>query len=248
MHPITYEEHKDIANLAMFKYGSRCPETIVGNNYRTEIGGYVQIIVPYLQSGMNDSEIWDDERVRYRVDSGGGLVTEQSTYTNGKNSQILMGYRRLSGGYSQYLDGGVTTSLDDNEGNYWKITNAEGESRYLQVTRSWNQQVRGTHFGRFMDLADVTKATNTQNSKTQFYGRFMSRMFENIGNGNNRELLIGDDSNDRYSQTCDIGRILLPTMEWTNANARNRTTRIAYSGDIEVMQDLQQFLAVPFNF
>ena len=249
MHPITYEEHKDIANLAMFKYGSRCPETIVGNNYRTEIGGYVQIIVPYLQSGMNDSEIWGDEGVRYRVDSGGGLVTERSTYADYKNSQILMGYRRLSGGYSQYLDGGVTTSLGDNEGNYWKITNAEGESRYMQVTRGWNQQVRGTHFGRFMDLADVTKARGTQNSKTQFYGRFMSRMFESMGgNGNNRELLIGEEGNAKHRQTWDMGRVLLPIMDWGDSNAGNRTTRIAYSGDIEVMQDLQQFLAVPFNF
>ena len=248
MHPITYEEHKDIANLAMFKYGTRCPEAIVGNNYRTEIGGYVQIIIPYLQSGMNDSEIWGDEGVRYRVDSGGGLVTERSTYADYKNSQILMGYRRLSGGYSQYLDGGVTTSLGDNEGNYWKITNAEGENRYMQVTRGWNQQVRGTHFGRFMDLADVTKATNTQNSKTQFYGRFESRMFTNIGNGNNRELIIGETGGQKYHQTWYEGRVLLPLMERNDASASNRTTRIAYSGDIEVMQDLQQFLAVPFNF
>ena len=248
MHPITYEEHKDIANLAMFKYGTRCPEAIVGNNYRTEIGGYIQIIIPYLQSGMNDSEIWGDEGVRYRVDSGGGLVTERSTYTDNKNSQILMGYRRLSGGYSQYLDGGVTTTLGDNEGNYWKVTNAEGESRYMQVTRGWGQQVRGTHFGRFMDLADVTKATNTQNSKTQFYGAFQSRMFTNIGNGNNRELLIGEEGNNKYRQTWNMGRVLLPLMDWSNSSAENRTTRIAYSDDIEVMQDLQQFLAVPFNF
>lgn len=248
MHPITYEEHKDIANLAMFKYGTRCPEAIVGNNYRTEIGGYVQIVIPYLQSGMNDSEIWGDEGVRYRVDNGGGLVTERSTYADYKNSQILMGYRRLSGGYSQYLDGGVTTSLGDNEGNYWKVTNAEGESRYMQVTRGWNQQVRGTHFGRFMDLADVTKATNTQNSKTQFYGRFESRMFTNIGNGNNRELIIGETGGQKYYQTWYMGRVLLPLMEGNDASASNRTTRIAYSGDIEVMQDLQQFLAVPFNF
>ena len=248
MHPITYEEHKDIANLAMFKYGTRCPETIVGNNYRTEIGNYVQIIIPYLQSGMNDSEIWGDEGVRYRVDSGGGLVTERSTYADYKNSQILMGYRRLSGGYSQYLDGGVTTTLGDNEGNYWKVTNAEGESRYMQVTRGWGQQVRGTHFGRFMDLADVTKATNTQNSKTQFYGAFQSRMFTNIGNGNNRELLIGEEGNNKYRQTWNMGRVLLPLMDWSNSSAENRTTRIAYSDDIEVMQDLQQFLAVPFNF
>lgn len=248
MHPITYEEHKDIANLAMFKYGTRCPEAIVGNNYRTEIGGYVQVIIPYLQSGMNDSEIWGDEGVRYRVDSGGGLVTERSTYTDNKNSQILMGYRRLSGGYSQYLDGGVTTTLGDNEGNYWKVTNAEGESRYMQVTRGWGQQVRGTHFGRFMDLADVTKATNTQNSKTQFYGAFQSRMFTNIGNGNNRELLIGEEGNNKYRQTWNMGRVLLPLMDWSNSSAENRTTRIAYSDDIEVMQDLQQFLAVPFNF
>ena len=248
MHPITYEEHKDIANLAMFKYGTRCPEAIVGNNYRTEIDNYVQIIIPYLQSGMNDSEIWGDEGVRYRVDSGGGLVTERSTYRDYKNSQILMGYRRLSGGYSQYLDGGVTTSLGDNEGNYWKVTNAEGESRYMQVTRGWNQQVRGTHFGRFMDLADVTKATNTQNSKTQFYGRFESRMFTNIGNGNNRELIIGETGRPKYHQTWYMGRVLLPLMEGNDASASNRTTRIAYSGDIEVMQDLQQFLAVPFNF
>lgn len=248
MHPITYEEHKDIANLAMFKYGTRCPETIVGNNYRTDKGDFVQIIIPYLQSGMNDSEIWGDEGVRYRVDSGGGLVTERSTYAGYRNSQILMGYRRLSGGYSQYLDGGVTTSLGDNEGNYWKITNAEGEIRYMQVTRSWNQQVRGTHFGRFMDLADVTKASNTQNSKTQFYGKFDSRMFSNIGNGNNRELLIGEMGGQRYHQTWNIGRVLLPLMEDNDAGSTNRTTRIAYSGDIEVMQDLQQFLAVPFNF
>nr|DAS38720.1 MAG TPA: Concanavalin A-like lectin/glucanase superfamily protein [Caudoviricetes sp.] len=248
MHPITYEEHKDIANLAMFKYGTRCPETIVGNNYRTEIGNYVQIIIPYLQSGMNDSEIWGDEGVRYRVDSGGGLVTERSTYADYKNSQILMGYRRLSGGYSQYLDGGVTTSLGDNEGNYWKITNEEGEIRYMQVTRGWGQQVRGTHFGRFMDLADVTKATNTQNSKTQFYGAFQSRMFTNMSNGNNRELLIGEEGNNKYRQTWNMGRVLLPLMDWSNSSAENRTTRIAYSGDIEVMQDLQQFLAVPFNF
>ena len=248
MHPITYEEHKDIANLAMFKYGTRCPETIVGNNYRTDKGDFVQIIIPYLQSGMNDSEIWGDEGVRYRVDSGGGLVTERSTYADYKHSQILMGYRRLSGGYSQYLDGGVTTSLGDNEGNYWKITNAEGDIRYLQVTRGWNQQVRGTHFGRFMDLADVTKATNTQNSKTQFYGKFDSRMFSNIGNGNNRELLIGDIGGNKYNQAWNVGRVLLPLMEDNNAGATNRTTRIAYSGDIEVMQDLQQFLSVPFNF
>ena len=248
MHPITYEEHKDIANLAMFKYGTRCPEAIVGNNYRTEIDNYVQIIVPYLQAGMNDSEIWGDEGVRYRVDSGGGLVTERSTYRDYKNSQILMGYRRLSGGYSQYLDGGVTTTLGDNEGNYWKVTNAEGESRYMQVTRGWGQQVRGTHFGRFMDLADVTKATNTQNSKTQFYGAFQSRMFTNIGNGNNRELLIGEEGNNKYRQTWNMGRVLLPLMDWSNSSAENRTTRIAYSDDIEVMQDLQQFLAVPFNF
>ena len=248
MHPITYEEHKDIANLAMFKYGTRCPEAIVGNNYRTEIDNYVQIIVPYLQAGMNDSEIWGDEGVRYRVDSGGGLVTERSTYRDYKNSQILMGYRRLSGGYSQYLDGGVTTSLGDNEGNYWKVTNAEGESRYMQVTRGWNQQVRGTHFGRFMDLADVTKATNTQNSKTQFYGRFESRMFTNIGNGNNRELIIGETGGQKYHQTWYMGRVLLPLMEGNDASASNRTTRIAYSGDIEVMQELQQYLAVPFNF
>lgn len=248
MHPITYEEHKDIANLAMFKYGTRCPEATVGNNYRTEIDNYVQIIIPYLQSGMNDSEVWGDEGVRYRVDSGGGLVTERSIYRDYKNSQILMGYRRLSGGYSQYLDGGVTTSLGDNEGNYWKITNTEGESRYMQVTRGWNQQVRGTHFGRFMDLADVTKATNTQNSKTQFYGRFESRMFTNIGNGNNRELIIGETGGQKYHQTWYMGRVLLPLMEGNDASATNRTTRIAYSGDIEVMQDLQQFLAVPFNF
>ena len=248
MHPITYEEHKDIANLAMFKYGTRCPETIVGNNYRNDKGDFVQIIIPYLQSGMNDSEIWGDEGVRYRVDSGGGLVVERSTYADYRNSQILMGYRRLSGGYSQYLDGGVTTSLGDNEGNYWKITNAEGESRYMQVTRGWNQQVRGTHFGRFMDLADVTKATNTQNSKTQFYGKFDSRMFTNIGNGNNRELLIGETGGQKYHQTWNVGRILLPLMEGNDAGSTNRTTRIAYSGDIEVMQDLQQFLAVPFNF
>ena len=248
MHPITYEEHKDIANLAMFKYGTRCPETIVGNNYRNDKGDFVQIIIPYLQSGMNDSEIWGDEGVRYRVDSGGGLVVERSTYADYRNSQILMGYRRLSGGYSQYLDGGVTTSLGDNEGNYWKITDAEGESRYMQVTRGWNQQVRGTHFGRFMDLADVTKATNTQNSKTQFYGKFDSRMFTNIGNGNNRELLIGETGGQKYHQTWNVGRILLPLMEGNDAGSTNRTTRIAYSGDIEVMQDLQQFLAVPFNF
>ena len=248
MHPITYEEHKDIANLAMFKYGTRCPETIVGNNYRNDKGDFVQIIIPYLQSGMNDTEIWGDEGVRYRVDRGGGLVVERSTYADYRNSQILMGYRRLSGGYSQYLDGGVTTSLGDNEGNYWKITNAEGESRYMQVTRSWNQQVRGTHFGRFMDLADVTKATNTQNSKTQFYGKFDSRMFTNIGNGNNRELLIGETGGQKYHQTWNLGRVLLPLMESNDAGATNRTTRIAYSGDIEVMQDLQQFLAVPFNF
>lgn len=249
MHPITYEEHKDIANLAMFKYGTRCPETIVGNNYRNDKGDYVQIIIPYLQSGMNDSEIWGDDGVRYRVDSGGGLVVEQSTYADHRNSQILMGYRRLSGGYSQYLDGGVTTSLGDNEGNYWKITNAEGESRYMQVTRGWNQQVRGTHFGRFMDLADVTKARGTQNSKTQFYGRFISRMFEGMGgDGNNRELLIGDSGSGGHNQLWELGRVLLPLMEENDASATNRTTRIAYSGDIEVMQDLQQFLAVPFNF
>lgn len=248
MHPITYEEHKDIANLAMFKYGTRCPENIVGNNYGTWIDNNIQIIIPYLQSGMNDSEIWGDEGVRYRVDSGGGLVTERSTDARGRNSQILMGYRRLSGGYSQYLDGGVTASLGDNEGNYWKITNADGESRYMQVTRGFDQQVRGTHFGRFMDLADVTKARNTQNSKTQFYGRFQSRMFENMGNGNNRELIIGESGNAKSNQNWVMGRVLLPNMEWNNSSAENRTTRIAYSGDIEVMQDLQQFLAVPFNF
>lgn len=248
MHPITYEEHKDIANLAMFKYGTRCPENIVGNNYGTWIGNNIQIIIPYLQSGMNDSEIWGDAGVLYRVDSGGGLVTERSTDARGRNSQILMGYRRLSGGYSQYLDGGVTTSLGDNEGNYWKITNAEGESRYMQVTRGFDQQVRGTHFGRFMDLADVTKARNTQNSKTQFYGRFQSRMFENMGNGNNRELIIGESGNAKDNQNWVMGRVLLPNMEWNNSSAENRTTRIAYSGDIEVMQDLQQYLAVPFNF
>ena len=248
MHPITYEEHKDIANLAMFKYGTRCPENIVGNNYGTWIDNNIQIIIPYLQSGMNDSEIWGDAGVRYRVDSGGGLVTERSTDARGRNSQILMGYRRLSGGYSQYLDGGVTTSLGDNEGNYWKITNAEGESRYMQVTRGFDQQVRGTHFGRFMDLADVTKARNTQNSKTQFYGRFQSRMFENMGNGNNRELIIGESGNAKDNQNWVMGRVLLPNMEGNNSSAENRTTRIAYSGDIEVMQDLQQYLAVPFNF
>ena len=248
MHPITYEEHKDIANLAMFKYGTRCPENIVGNNYGTWIDNNIQIIIPYLQSGMNDSEIWGDEGVRYRVDSGGGLVTERSTDARGRNSQILMGYRRLSGGYSQYLDGGVTASLGDNEGNYWKITNADGESRYMQVTRGFDQQVRGTHFGRFMDLADVTKARNTQNSKTQFYGRFQSRMFENMGNGNNRELIIGESGNAKSNQNWVMGRVLLPNMEGNNSSAENRTTRIAYSGDIEVMQDLQQYLAVPFNF
>ena len=99
-----------------------------------------------------------------------------------------------------------------------------------------------------MDLADVTKASNTQNIKTQFYGSFISRMFTNIGNGNNRELLIGEVGGQKYHQTWGMGRVLLPLMEGNDAGATNRTTRIAYSGDIEVMQDLQQFLAVPFNF
>ena len=73
-------------------------------------------------------------------------------------------------------------------------------------------------------------------------------MFSNIGNGNNRELLIGDIGGNKYNQAWTVGRVLLPLMEDNDAGSTNRTTRIAYSGDIEVMQDLQQFLAVPFNF
>ena len=73
-------------------------------------------------------------------------------------------------------------------------------------------------------------------------------MFTNIGNGNNRELIIGETGGQKYHQTWYEGRVLLPLMEGNDSGATNRTTRIAYSGDIEVMQDLQQYLAVPFNF
>ena len=244
MHPITYEEHKDIANLAMFKYGTRCPENIVGNNHYEIVSGsaHVQLIVPYLQSGMNDTEFDGDSWLKYRVDNGGGLVSERSSYSGNKSSQILMGYRRFSGGYSQYLDSVVTTTLDVVDGNYWKITGSDEEVRYAMVTTGTYNQVRGTHFGRFMDLADVTKAKGAQ-SKTMFYGYFTS----NMGKGDGRELLIGNWSSGRQYQNWEQGRVLLPLMGG-DSNNTNKTTRIVYSGDIEVMQDLQQFLAVPFNF
>ena len=264
MRPYSYSDHKDIANLAMVRYGTRYPEGITGGNSYFTRGGYGNYnsgegVFAYLSSGINDTKR-DGSDFKIAKYDGESLVYEAQRFLSYENEnnyryypqmQVLMGYRKLSGGYNTLLDGISVYRLNGSKYQGLKLIDTErGEIKMSAVPRSRNG-LRGVSFGRFMDIIPTNNNASGVNPST-YYGKTNSWLW---ANGDEREgsvLVIGSDetiagrgqSDDSYASVFNM-------ISLRNDDAqvvRGTVTRVVYDGEIERLTDLQQYLAVPFNF
>ena len=263
LRPYSYSDHKDIANLAMVRYGTRYPEGITGGNSLFTRGGgrYDKDggvgVLGYLSSGINDTKRdgrdfkiakWDGESLVYEAQRFLALEDYDPYYPS---MQVLMGYRKLSGGYNTLLDGISVYRLNGSMYQGIKlIDNERGDIRMKTATHR-GDDIRGVSFGRYMDLIP-TNSNHSGINPTTYYGRTDGYLWGSIDESAGSVLVIGcnttrkdrSQSNDSSASVFNI--ISLRTDE---AQAIDGTvTRVVYDGEIERLTDLQQFLAVPFNF
>ena len=264
LRPYSYSDHKDIANLAMVRYGTRYPEGITGGNSYFTSGGTGnydagKCVFAYLSSGMDDTKRdgadfkiakWDGESLVYEAQRFFRHGNENG-YQYYPQMQVLMGYRKLSGGYNTLLDGISVYRLNGSKYQGVKLIDAErGEIKMSAVPRG-NNGLRGVSFGRFMDIIPTNNNTYVINQNA-CYGRTKSWLWLNGDERVGSVLVIGSDStrktqtqgDDNYASVFNV-----ISLRMDDAQAIDGTvTRVVYDGDIEKLTDLQQFLAVPFNF
>lgn len=264
LRPYSYSDHKDIANLAMVRYGTRYPEGITGGNSYFTSGGTGnydagKCVFAYLSSGMDDTKRdgadfkiakWDGESLVYEAQRFFRHGNENG-YQYYPQMQVLMGYRKLSGGYNTLLDGISVYRLNGSKYQGVKLIDAErGEIKMSAVPRG-NNGLRGVSFGRFMDIIPTNNNTYVINQNA-CYGRTKSWLWLNGDERVGSVLVIGSDStrktqtqgDDNYASVFNV-----ISLRMDDAQAIDGTvTRVVYDGDIEKLTGLQQFLAVPFNF
>ena len=264
LRPYSYSDHKDIANLAMVCYGTRYPEGITGGNSYFTSGGSRNYdagkgVFAYLSSGMNDTRR-DGGDYKIAKWDGESLVYESQRFFRHSNEnggqyypqmQVLMGYRKLSGGYNTLLDGISVYRLNGSKYQGVKLIDAErGEIKMSAVPRGDNG-LRGVSFGRFMDIIPTNNNAFPVN-QNNYYGRTKSWLWLNGDEKVGSVLVIGsDDTRALQGQADDKSANIFNMISIRYDDSQNiagTVTRVVYDGDIEVMQDLQQYLAVPFNF
>lgn len=264
LRPYSYSDHKDIANLAMVCYGTRYPEGITGGNSYFTSGGSRNYdagkgVFAYLSSGMNDTRR-DGGDYKIAKWDGESLVYESQRFFRHSNEnggqyypqmQVLMGYRKLSGGYNTLLDGISVYRLNGSKYQGVKLIDAErGEIKMSAVPRGDNG-LRGVSFGRFMDIIPTNNNASVVNQNA-YYGRTKSWLWLNGDEKVGSVLVIGsDDTRALQGQADDKSANIFNMISIRYDDSQNiagTVTRVVYDGDIEVMQNLQQYLAVPFNF
>lgn len=263
LRPYSYSDHKDIANLAMVRYGTRYPEGITGGNSLFTRGGgrYDQDggvgVLGYLSSGINDTKRdgrdfkiakWDGESLVYEAQRFLSLEDYDPYYPS---MQVLMGYRKLSGGYNTLLDGISVYRLNGSMYQGIKlIDNERGDIRMKTATHG-GDDIRGVSFGRYMDLIP-TNSNHSGTNPTTYYGRADGYLWGSRDESAGSVLVIGHnttrkDRNQSYDSSASVFNII--SLRRDEAQAIDGTvTRVVYDGEIERLTDLQQFLAVPFNF
>lgn len=264
LRPYSYSDHKDIANLAMVRYGTRYPEGITGGNSYFTRGGYGNYdagngVFAYLSSGMDDTKR-DGADFKIAKYDGESLVYEAQRFLKLSNEngyqyhpqmQVLMGYRKLSGGYNTLLDGISVYRLNGSKYQGVKLIDAErGEIKMSAAPRGENG-LRGVSFGRFMDIIPTNNNASAINPNS-YYGRTKSWLWRNGDERVGSVLVIGADSTRKTQGQSDdnyASVFNLISLRMDDAQAIDGTvTRVVYDGDIEKLTDLQQYLAVPFNF
>lgn len=264
LRPYSYSDHKDIANLAMVRYGTRYPEGITGGNSYFTRGGYGNYdagngVFAYLSSGMDDTKR-DGADFKIAKYDGESLVYEAQRFLKLSNEngyqyhpqmQVLMGYRKLSGGYNTLLDGISVYRLNGSKYQGVKLIDAErGEIKMSAAPRGENG-LRGVSFGRFMDIIPTNNNASAINPNS-YYGRTKSWLWRNGDERVGSVLVIGADSTRKTQVQSDdnyASVFNLISLRMDDAQAIDGTvTRVVYDGDIEKLTDLQQYLAVPFNF
>ena len=263
LRPYSYSDHKDIANLAMVRYGTRYPEGITGGNSLFTRGGgrYDQDggvgVLGYLSSGINDTKRdgrdfkiakWDGESLVYEAQRFLALEDYDPYYPS---MQVLMGYRKLSGGYNTLLDGISVYRLNGSMYQGIKlIDNERGDIRMKTATHG-GDDIRGVSFGRYMDLIP-TNSNHSGTNPTTYYGRTDGYLWGSRDESAGSVLVIGHnttrkDRNQSYDSSASVFNII--SLRRDEAQAIDGTvTRVVYDGEIEKLTDLQQYLAVPFNF
>lgn len=264
LRPYSYSDHKDIANLAMVRYGTRYPEGITGGNSYFTRGGHGNYdagngVFAYLSSGMDDTKR-DGADFKIAKYDGESLVYEAQRFLKLSNEngyqyhpqmQVLMGYRKLSGGYNTLLDGISVYRLNGSKYQGVKLIDAErGEIKMSAAPRGENG-LRGVSFGRFMDIIPTNNNASAINPNS-YYGRTKSWLWRNGDERVGSVLVIGADSTRKTQGQSDdnyASVFNLISLRMDDAQAIDGTvTRVVYDGDIEKLTDLQQYLAVPFNF
>lgn len=263
LRPYSYSDHKDIANLAMVRYGTRYPEGITGGNSLFTRGGgrYDQDggvgVLGYLSSGINDTKRdgrdfkiakWDGESLVYEAQRFLSLEDYDPYYPS---MQVLMGYRKLSGGYNTLLDGISVYRLNGSMYQGIKlIDNERGDIRMKTATHG-GDDIRGVSFGRYMDLIP-TNSNHSGTNPTTYYGRTDGYLWGSRDESAGSVLVIGcnttrKDRQQSYDSSASVFNMI--SLRRDEAQAIDGTvTRVVYDGEIERLTDLQQYLAVPFNF
>ena len=162
-----------------------------------------------------------------------------------------MGYRKLSGGYNTLLDGISVYRLNGSMYQGIKLIDTERGDIRMHTAPHGGDGIRGVSFGRYMDLIP-TNSNRSGSNPTTYYGRTDGYLWLNGDERAGSVLVIGHnttrrDRNQSYDSSASVFNII--SLRRDEAQAIDGTvTRVVYDGEIERLTDLQQFLAVPFNF
>lgn len=231
---MSYDQYKNIANLAFLKYGTRLVQKITGSfdddgNWR-HLNGYL------IRSGIHDSQ--------RRADGAQGIYAvtgETKTWVPQPRHAKVMGYERLNGGWYEHLRGAkavesipqLAQAFSGQAPAVLDVIHDDGVSCRVMSARIHNETPLRLSFGLYMDIFPLTPYQYGRATSTTFYGG-TTRIWE----GDNRLIMLGD----RY---YDRGMIWLTTYPESNSNI---TFRVMFDGKIEEVRDLEVFKALPINY
>ena len=231
---MSYDQYKNIANLAFLKYGTRLVQKITGSfdddgNWR-HLNGYL------IRSGIQDSQ--------KRADGSQGIYAvtgETKTWVPQPRHAKVMGYERLNGGWYEHLSGakaveeipGFAQAFSGYAPVVLDVVHDDGGRCRVMSARIHQETPLRLSFGLYMDIFPLTPYQYGRATSTTFYGG-TTRIWE----GDNRPILLGE----RY---YDKGMIWLTTYPESNSNI---TFRVMFDGKIEEVRDLEVFKALPINY
>ena len=231
---MSYDQYKNIANLAFLKYGTRLVQKVTGSfdddgNWR-HLNGYL------IRSGIHDSQ--------KRADGSQGIYAvtgETKTWVPQPRHAKVMGYERLNGGWYEHLRGAkavesipqLAQAFSGHAPAVLDVIHDDGVSCRVMSARIHKETPLRLSFGLYMDIFPLTPYQYGRATSTTFYGG-TTRIWE----GDNQPILLGE----RY---YDKGMIWLTTYPESNSNI---TFRVMFDGKIEEVRDLEVFKALPINY